>query len=141
MTEAEAFEAVSRETDVLLAGREDLGHLYGPQNVKEPGQIYAFMKAIRKNVAHVVVKADADGVYWLDDDGVLEHLPSSARSVADTTGAGDGFNAALLFALRAGKDLGGAVECANEAAAGIVESMGPDMPSCVVERVRERARG
>lgn len=78
--------------------------------------------------AHIISKMDADGLYWYLNGWQLEdvevgkeptlrrYLPSAAREIVDTLGAGDQFVAALACARVQGDDMERAIARANVAA-------------------------
>lgn len=65
-----------------------LAHRVGPQ--------LAYARSRGCRVAAVTL--GADGVAWLDDDG-LHHLPAHRVETVDTTGAGDVFHGAFAYAI------------------------------------------
>ena len=72
-----------------------------------------------------VLMTRGDQGMWLLADGVEGHLTSSAREVADVTGAGDTVIATLALALAAGATITEAARLANEAAGIAVGKFGP----------------
>jgi sugar/nucleoside kinase (ribokinase family) len=68
----------------------------------------------------VVVKLGAEGCLAVGPDGILLEATAPAVSVADTTGAGDAFNAGLITALSDGADWPAALQAAVEFASAIV---------------------
>lgn len=75
-------------------------------------------------VDHLIITLDADGAVFAARDEVPQHVPTGVRQVADITGAGDMFLAALALALGNGLDRSKAVEIANYAAGLEVERIG-----------------
>ena len=61
---------------------------------------------------------------WLDHAGADGYLPTSAREVADVTGAGDTVIATLSLAIAAGATMPEAARLANEAAGIVVSRFG-----------------
>ena len=78
----------------------------------------------RAGCAGVLVTRGEHGM-WLLHDGFEGHLPSTAREVADVTGAGDTVIAVLALALAAGADAAEAASLANHAAGVVVAKFGP----------------
>lgn len=75
--------------------------------------------------APAVVTLGADGVLVCDAEGVSTRIPArTARTVADTTGAGDTFNGVFAASLAAGQDLLSAARRGVTAAALSVEAAG-----------------
>lgn len=62
------------------------------------------MRRLERAGGRVVVKRGAAGASWLEH-GEVRTVPAPELVVADTVGAGDAFNAALLVVLRAGGSL------------------------------------
>lgn len=72
-----------------------------------------------------VVKAGGAGGTVYSPEGSFEYSAAEADTVADTTGAGDSFAGALLFAMMYDMPLDAAVELAAKCAAKTVEIEGP----------------
>lgn len=68
----------------------------------------------------VVVKRGAEGCLAVGPDGMVLEVAAPVVSVADTTGAGDAFNAGLITALSDGADWPAALQAAVEFASAIV---------------------
>ena len=64
----------------------------------------------------VVIKLDREGIYFATDSGQQRHITTTAREVADVTGAGDMVAAAIGLVLAGGGDYEMAVNLANIAA-------------------------
>ena len=77
----------------------------------------------RLGVASVLITRGEHGM-WLDHAGAGGYLPSSAREVADVTGAGDTVIATLALAIAAGATMAEAARLANEAARIVVGKFG-----------------
>lgn len=69
----------------------------------------------------VVVKQGVDGAVY-HKDGASEHIPGFAVDATVTVGAGDSFNAGLLFALHDGRSLAEAIRFANATASLVVQT-------------------
>ena len=67
--------------------------------------------------ATVAVTMGEEGSAGLAEDGNLVVAPAFRVDVADSTGAGDVFHGAFLFALLQGQGMRDALACANAAAA------------------------
>lgn len=78
----------------------------------------------RLGVESVLITRGEHGM-WLDHGGVDGYLETSAREVADVTGAGDTVIATLALALAAGATMPEAARLANEAAGIVVGRFGP----------------
>jgi sugar/nucleoside kinase (ribokinase family) len=70
----------------------------------------------------VVVKQGADGASFCGGEGLVEHVATKRVQQAYTVGAGDTFNAGLLYGLGKGDDLKQSVECAVDLATKAVQS-------------------
>jgi D-beta-D-heptose 7-phosphate kinase/D-beta-D-heptose 1-phosphate adenosyltransferase len=71
-----------------------------------------------------VITLGADGIFFVDEQGRAERMPTVARAVFDVTGAGDTVIAHLSLALAAGWKLAEAVVLANHAAGIVVGRRG-----------------
>ena len=87
---------------------------------------------LRQQGAHtIIIKAGAHGAYIADEAGT-RHVPGFRVDVADTTAAGDAFNAGLAYALGEGYRLDKAVRFAN--AVGAVSCTGLGAQSAMPSR-------
>ena len=77
----------------------------------------------RIGVESVLITRGEHGM-WLDHAGTDGYLPTSAREVADVTGAGDTVIATLALAIAAGATMTEAARLANEAAGIVVGKFG-----------------
>jgi len=77
----------------------------------------------RLGVESVLITRGEHGM-WLDHAGADGYLPTSAREVADVTGAGDTVIATLSLAIAAGATMPEAARLANEAAGIVVSRFG-----------------
>ena len=77
----------------------------------------------RLGVDSVLITRGEHGM-WLDHSGADGYLPTSAREVADVTGAGDTVIATLALAIAAGATMPEAARLANEAAGIVVGKFG-----------------
>ena len=77
----------------------------------------------RLGVENVLITRGEHGM-WLDYGGLDGYLPTSAREVADVTGAGDTVIATLALAVAAGATMAEAARLANEAAGIVVGRFG-----------------
>lgn len=73
-------------------------------------------KAAESTEGMVGVTAGAEGFYWLDEDGVQQHLAALDVTAVDTLGAGDVFHGAFALAISEEKDIETAARFANIAA-------------------------
>ncbi|HRE04066.1 MAG TPA: PfkB family carbohydrate kinase [Opitutaceae bacterium] len=78
----------------------------------------------RHQVKYLVVTLSEDGLLLSREGKVLRQIPTAAREVADTSGAGDTSLAAIVLALAAGEGLETAAHFANAAAGVVVGKLG-----------------
>lgn len=110
---------------LLKPNRMEAGVLVGRSihNVEEA--IAAASQIIRMTeVDNLIITLDSDGAVIATREGSLQHLPTETRQVADITGAGDMFLAALGLAIGNQVELQQAVVVANGAAGLEVERNG-----------------
>lgn len=74
----------------------------------------------RRTRRGVILKAGADGAWWIPRDGADVHIPAPATNVVDTTGAGDALNAGVIVGLRRGLTTDDSVTLGVTAASRIV---------------------
>lgn len=81
----------------------------------------------------VVVSLGADGVCWVDPDGVEGHFPAAPVEVVNVSGAGDALLAGLVFGHAQGWDLGSSVAFAMACAELTLGHTGANAPSLSAE--------
>jgi 2-dehydro-3-deoxygluconokinase len=106
-------------TDLLIVGTDESTRLLGTD---DPPKVA--VAALAAGCREVVVKAGADGCWWVDDSGVARHQPSAATTVVDPVGAGDAFTGGYLAARLAGAPPGAAATLASQLAARVIASTG-----------------
>ncbi|HWK28487.1 MAG TPA: carbohydrate kinase family protein [Solirubrobacter sp.] len=94
--------------DVFLPNEAEACALAGVESVAKAGRDLQ-----RRSGGWVVIKLGADGCVAYGPHGGRLQAGAPAIAPEDTTGAGDAFNAGLLAALAAGRDLPDALEAAN----------------------------
>jgi adenosine kinase len=107
--------------DVLFGNREELGLLFGRELPDE-----ALLERATAASPLVLMKIGAEGCYVAERAGA-QRVPAFPVRAVDTTGAGDCFAGALLFALLRGRPPREAAVLANRVAAGIVGVLGCDL--------------
>ncbi|GAA5182274.1 ribokinase [Rugosimonospora acidiphila] len=80
--------------------------------------------ALLESVPRAVLTRGADGAWYGDRDGRLEHVPAPVVEAVDTTGAGDAFTGALAVAWGEGRDVVESVRWASAAGAASVRRLG-----------------
>ncbi len=97
--------------------------------IRTPADVSAAARSLHDRTgASVVITWGEQGLWVFDGSGSTpreEHLPASAREVADVTGAGDTVIAVLGLGLSAGLALTEAARLANAAAGLVVARFGP----------------
>ncbi|MFZ5918306.1 MAG: carbohydrate kinase family protein, partial [Chloroflexota bacterium] len=88
----ELLYAVLPEMTLVLLDRKEAGHLV---QTDEPRAVIEALQAT--GVAWVGVKCGAEGCWLAGPDGHNHWLPAFSVGVQDTTGAGDAFDAGVLF--------------------------------------------
>jgi sugar/nucleoside kinase (ribokinase family) len=94
-------------------------------NVKEFRDYFeaSYRKLVKKIRQTAIVKAGPKGCYLLAEKRLL-HFPSVAKTVVDTTAAGDAFNAGFISSVLNGNDKTAACRHANAVAALKIQQMG-----------------
>jgi D-beta-D-heptose 7-phosphate kinase / D-beta-D-heptose 1-phosphate adenosyltransferase len=75
-------------------------------------------------IKNPVVTLSSEGVAYLDQDEAIVKLPAEAKEVADVTGAGDTFIAALAIEIIRSKNKRTSINYANKAASLVVSKIG-----------------
>jgi sugar/nucleoside kinase (ribokinase family) len=108
--------------DVFVPNEEEAMRISGTDNVEDAGQW------LSRHVKLTVIKRGAHGAVAFErDSGNRVDLPGTAideRSIADTTGAGDNFDAGFLYAWLKGAPLGICVELGMRCGTASVRRMG-----------------
>lgn len=107
------------QTDLLIVGTDESVRLLGTD---DPPKVAA--AALAAGCREVVVKAGADGCWWVDENGNPCHEPSTATTVVDPVGAGDAFGGGYLAGRLAGKPPEAAARLASLLAARVVAFTG-----------------
>lgn len=96
-------------------------------NVEEAAALTGYTDPIRAGAElaartrqGVIVKAGADGAFWVSRAGEVVHAPGRSVDVVDTTGAGDALNAGLIRGLRDGLTMADALRLGVEVATTVV---------------------
>lgn len=105
--------------DLVVVGTDESARLFG---TAEPSGVAK--AALAAGCREVVVKAGADGCWWVDACGTAHHLPTAAAEVVDPVGAGDAFTGGYLSARLAGAGPKSAARLATEMAARVIGATG-----------------
>lgn len=114
----EAFFQLMPYVDGLLANEEELQMLGGCKEIEQ-----AAKKMLQLGAGSLWVKLGGNGCRYVDDQQDI-YFPPAKVKVVDTSGAGDSFNAALLFAIDQGYSISQIGKFANLYAGYVVEHYG-----------------
>ncbi|WP_341480018.1 carbohydrate kinase family protein [Paenibacillus dendrobii] len=92
----EGIDRLLPHTDLFIPSEEEIMHIYQTANVEEAG------RKLPTGANTVAVKCGSMGAMLLTPGGSPEMVPSFSVTPVDTTGAGDAFNAGLIYAYRSG---------------------------------------
>lgn len=106
----DALPALLAETDYALFSTPGLAEF------SSDGRESALAQARALGPIHAGVTQGADGYLWLDDNGA-HRLPAFEVAAIDTSGAGDAFHGAFVWALAQGRDIESCVTSAQAVAA------------------------
>ncbi|GGC84590.1 2-dehydro-3-deoxygluconokinase [Thalassobacillus devorans] len=119
--------------DYLLTGLDEAELLFGTSDVSE-----LIEKAKQYNITHMFVKLGEDGsLHWTEDE-IIEAPATKVDKVADTVGAGDGFDAGVICGLLKGWEPKRILEFANTIGAMVVGVYGDNEGLPYLEEVLER---
>ncbi len=107
---------------LVKPSNDDAFHIFGSMN--EMGYIKAFHKL---GVENVVLTLGKDGAI-ISNGKRSQNLPSAAKTVVNTTGAGDAFWSGMYYAMINGADVFEAAKFGNAAAAFRLGCQSPDSP-------------
>jgi fructokinase len=122
---------ILKKTWLCKPSDDDAFHIFGKDTFEN--YISRFHRAGAKNVILTIGK---DGAL-VSDGKTIKHLPSVAKEVIDSTGAGDGFWSGLYYSLLQGKDLFSAAETGGAVAAYRLKSIGSDESLPNIEVISE----
>lgn len=131
-----AREALSRilpDVDILLAGDEEMEIIIGE---KSPNGI--FEKAKELGISYIAVKQGAEGSVGYYNGEIFNAPSAKASKVIDTVGAGDGFNAGIIYGVLQNWSLKRTLEFANIIGSMVVSVIGDNEGLPYYEDVKER---
>ncbi len=118
-----AMESLAPQVDIVLTTSDDESQLFGHRNPED-----AFWHWRNAGVGEVVVKLGAQGAAVQSDTQPV-HVPVEAPvQVADSTAAGDSFNAAYLVTRLRGESTREAARAGNQLAGAVVQMSGAILP-------------
>ncbi|GIO68945.1 carbohydrate kinase family protein [Paenibacillus cookii] len=112
----EQIDRLLPHTDLFIPSEEEMMHIYGAESVKEAA------RGLPAGVHTVVVKYGKRGAMLFTREQAPELVSSFQVAPVDTTGAGDAFNAGLIYAYRSGLRGRELVRFAN--ASGAISTLG-----------------
>lgn len=121
--------------DILFANAEEAGLLTGLADVSEMAR-----EMRRFGAGTVVIKTGAKGCHVASDAFTGAIAGCKSRICVDTTGAGDNFAAAFLFARAAGRSPDDCARFANAVASICVEHLGATAYAFTLEEALKRCR-
>ncbi|MFQ3544431.1 sugar kinase [Halobacillus rhizosphaerae] len=86
--------ALLPDVDILLAGDEEMEIILGTKDANE-----IISQAKELGISYVAIKKGAAGSVGYHDGEMVEAPPIPPSQVVDTVGAGDGFNAGILYGI------------------------------------------
>lgn len=119
--------------DILLAGDKEMEIILGES---DPSLI--FNKTQQLGISFVVIKRGEKGSIGYCHKETYQAEPQKNIKVIDTVGAGDGFNAGVIFGIKQGWSLKRILDFANTVGAMVVEVVGDNEGLPYLEDVQER---
>ncbi|WP_174612901.1 sugar kinase [Virgibacillus ihumii] len=129
----EALSTILPHVDILLAGQEEMDIIMGE---KDPVRIIE--KAKESGISYVAVKQGEEGAVGYHDGKIVEAAPVKASKVVDTVGAGDGFNAGILYGFLHNWTLDKTLQFANTIGSMVVRVAGDNEGLPYYEDVQEQ---
>lgn len=119
--------------DILLAGAEEMDIIIGE---KDPDRIIE--KAKELGISYVAIKQGDKGSVGYHDGETILSPAIKASKVADTVGAGDGFNAGFLYGIINGWTLDKTLHFANTIGSMVVSVLGDNEGLPYYEDIQEK---
>ncbi len=137
VTKAERLHPLLAKIHTLKPNRLEAELLSGVPITDEISLYRAAEAILRKGTRRVFLSLGQEGVFAMDQNESFR-IPAAEAEVRNTTGAGDAFMAALVWAYLEGMDLRQSAEAASAAAAIATESEETINPSLSEKTLRER---
>ncbi|WP_026702550.1 sugar kinase [Salibacterium aidingense] len=103
------------EVDIIMSGKEEADLLFGEQSDEEHLQTFQ-----QYGISYIALKKGGNGATGLFPAEPVTHVEAESVKVVDTVGAGDGFDAGLLYSLLKGFDVEHSLRFANTVGALVV---------------------
>ncbi|GAK13608.1 sugar kinase [Geomicrobium sp. JCM 19039] len=129
----DALYPLLKDVDLLLAGEEELEIILGTSDPKE-----VFARAKELGIEFVAIKKGEEGAIASYRGEVLEVPAVPAQKVVDTVGAGDGFDAGIVYGYLNGWTLEKTMTFAATIGSMVVEVVGDNEGLPVLEDVEQR---
>ena len=136
-SKAEKLRGILGKIHTLKPNRIEAELLSGVKITDEDSLHRAAQTLLDTGMHRVFISLGSDGVFAADHNSFV-HQPCFPAKMANATGAGDAFMAALAWAYLEGTDLLGTAAAASAAASIAVEGAETINPVLSVESVRER---
>ncbi|WP_309245740.1 sugar kinase [Virgibacillus pantothenticus] len=127
------LEKILPKVDILLAGDEEMNIIIGE---KEPRAIIHKVKDL--GISFVAVKQGDRGSVGYYQGKIVEAKPVKAIKVVDTVGAGDGFNAGVLYGLSQNWELTKILHVANTIGSMVISVVGDNEGLPYYEEVQQK---
>lgn len=121
------------KVDILLAGAEEMDIIIGE---KDPNVIIE--KAKSMGISFIAVKQGSEGSVGYYNGETIDAKPVKANKVVDTVGAGDGFNAGVLYGILNDWPLGKTLHFGNTIGSMVVSVVGDNEGLPYYEEVQEK---
>ncbi|WP_121641533.1 sugar kinase [Virgibacillus sp. Bac330] len=126
------LEKILPKVDILLTGDDEMEIIMGEKN---PQKI--IHQARELGISFVAVKLGEKGSVGYYQGKTVEAAPVKASKVVDTVGAGDGFNAGVLYGLSQNWDLNKMMQVANTVGSMVVRVVGDNEGLPYYEQVQQ----
>jgi len=118
--------------DIVLSGEEEAKWIFGEGSHKQYIDQFKHLGA-----KHIIIKRGDKGAVGFKGEKMVDVDAKTPQVVADTVGAGDGFNAGYIYAYLQGKDLHASLEFANTVGSMVVSVLGDNEGLPYLEDVKK----
>lgn len=120
---------LEQKIDILFANKEELLSLCQTSSLNEALQQFKDLNIL------ISVTDGAEGSYVFAGQQLSKFNPVKVEKVVDTTGAGDIYAGAFLYAISKGFPLSIAANLANYASSKVVQQMGARLPAAAIDEI------